>query len=87
MNPEPAILKDVHNVITSWKGKFHFVSSSDGHAVHLDKRTEHGGDDTGTRPKPLILSSIGVALVWKLFLSSIKCVCMCMNLMLMLKAN
>lgn len=59
MNAETIILKDIHNVTTSWKGKSHFESFINGHSIHLDKRTEHGGDDTGPRPKPLILSAIG----------------------------
>ncbi|MFI5218730.1 MAG: OsmC family protein [Bacteroidia bacterium] len=59
MNTATTISKDVHNVSTSWKGKFHFESLADGHSIHLDKGTEHGGDGTGPTPKPLILSAIG----------------------------
>ncbi|MBL0048026.1 MAG: OsmC family protein [Bacteroidetes bacterium] len=59
METQSAIKKDVHQVITKWEGKMHFTSEVNEHTIHLDKLQQHGGDNFGPRPKPLILSAIG----------------------------
>lgn len=55
---DPLAQKDIHNVTTKWKGKMHFESSANGHIIHIDKLPAHGGEDTGPRPKQLMLSAI-----------------------------
>lgn len=53
------VQRDVHTAVTTWKGKMHFESLVNDHIVHMDKMVKHGGDDTGPRPKPLLLTAIG----------------------------
>lgn len=59
METQLGIKKDIHQVITKWHEKMHFTSDVNEHTIHLDKLLQHGGDNFGTRPKPLILSAIG----------------------------
>ena len=47
-----------HSVKTSWKGQMSFDSLVSGHHITLDAPTEHGGSDSGPRPKELLLSSL-----------------------------
>ncbi|MBM4402833.1 MAG: OsmC family protein [Candidatus Cloacimonetes bacterium] len=46
------------SVKTKWLGNMSFESGIDGHFIKLDLSREAGGDDTGPRPKPLLLSAI-----------------------------
>lgn len=59
METQLGIKKDIHQVITKWHEKMHFTSDVNEHTIHLDKLPQHGGDNFGPRPKPLILSAIG----------------------------
>jgi putative redox protein len=54
----PIVIKDRHSIETEWKQNMHFASSVQGHTIHMDKLPQHGGEDTGPRPKPLLLSAI-----------------------------
>jgi len=57
-NMETIIQKDLHSVSTKWTGKMHFESLVNDHIIHMDKLQQHGGDNTGPRPKPLMLSAV-----------------------------
>lgn len=57
-NSETIIKKDIHQVSTKWKGNMHFESTVNNHIIHMDKLAQHGGTDTGPRPKPLLLSAV-----------------------------
>ena len=37
----------------------HLTSMVNNHMLHMDKLPQHGGDNFGPRPKPLILAAIG----------------------------
>ncbi len=56
---ETLVHKDLHQVNTIWKGKMQFESSANDHFIYTDKLEIHGGDNSGPRPKPLILAAIG----------------------------
>lgn len=44
---------------TEWQGKMKFVAkASSGHEIIMDASEEVGGEDSGTRPKELILNSL-----------------------------
>ncbi|NQV01931.1 MAG: OsmC family protein [Bacteroidia bacterium] len=45
-------------VETRWMGQMSFEAAIDGIPVKMDASSEHGGRDFGTRPKPLVLSSL-----------------------------
>jgi len=47
-----------HETVLSWKGKMAFESEIDGHKIKLDVPTESGGDESGFRPKKLMLISL-----------------------------
>ncbi len=47
-----------HSVETAWKGKMKFDSLINGHHVILDANAEVGGEDSGPRPKALMLSAL-----------------------------
>lgn len=47
-----------HLVNTSWKGNMQFETEVNGHRILLDAPAEIGGDDSGPRPKPLLLSAL-----------------------------
>ncbi len=51
--------KDFHRVTTKWRGNMHFESAVNDHVIHLDKMPQHGGENFGPRPKPLILAAVG----------------------------
>ena len=51
------VSKDLHEVETFWQGGMHFTANVQGHSIHMDKLPEHGGTDTGPRPKPYILAA------------------------------
>jgi putative redox protein len=57
-NTQTVIHKDIHSVSTKWTGKMHFESTVNNHIIHMDKLPQHGGDDTGPRPKPLMLTAV-----------------------------
>jgi putative redox protein len=57
LNNEKIAGKDVHEVLTRWNSGMHFTSRVNNHDIELDKLPQHGGNDTGPRPKPLILSA------------------------------
>lgn len=45
-------------VITKWTGDLGFDSLVTGHHVVMDGDSEFGGNDTGPRPKPLLLAAL-----------------------------
>jgi putative redox protein len=47
-----------HLVNTSWKGNMQFETEVNGHKFIMDAPSELGGDDSGPRPKPLLLSAL-----------------------------
>lgn len=47
-----------HSVETAWKGKMKFDSLINGHHVILDANAEVGGEDSGPRPKALMLTAL-----------------------------
>ncbi|OFX38372.1 MAG: osmotically inducible protein C [Bacteroidetes bacterium GWA2_32_17] len=47
-----------HSVKTSWKNKMTFVANVNGHNIQMDAMPEFGGEDSGPRPKELMLASI-----------------------------
>ncbi len=49
---------DSHFVETIWIDKMHFECNVNHHSISLDKSEEHGGDNTGPRPKPLMLAAL-----------------------------
>lgn len=59
METTNTIKKDIHSVNTQWDSRMHFTSLVNDHLIHMDKLPQHGGDNFGPRPKPLILAAIG----------------------------
>jgi putative redox protein len=47
-----------HMVDTVWKGQMKFEAELDGHKIGVDAGTESGGEDTGPRPKKLMLLAL-----------------------------
>jgi len=45
-------------VAIEWKGGMQFDADLNGHRVILDTSSEFGGNDLGTSPKPLLLTSL-----------------------------
>ncbi|MCK9558663.1 MAG: OsmC family protein [Candidatus Cloacimonetes bacterium] len=45
-------------VVTKWTGDLSFDSLVAGHHVMMDVDKEHGGNDTGPRPKSLLLTAL-----------------------------
>jgi putative redox protein len=45
-------------VITKWTGELSFDSLVTGHHLKMDGDKEYGGNDTGPRPKPLLLAAL-----------------------------
>ncbi len=46
-------------VNVKWNDKMSFTSEVDGHFLQIDAKPENGGEDSGPRPKPLILAALG----------------------------
>lgn len=47
-----------HTVHTSWQGNMQFNAQVSGHSVTMDASPEFGGEDSGSRPKELLLAAI-----------------------------
>lgn len=47
------------SVNVKWNGKMSFISEIDGHEIIIDAKEESGGENKGSRPKPLILTALG----------------------------
>ncbi|PIX34368.1 MAG: osmotically inducible protein C [Bacteroidetes bacterium CG_4_10_14_3_um_filter_31_20] len=47
-----------HSVKTSWKNKMTFVANVNGHNIQMDAMSEFGGEDSGPRPKELMLAAL-----------------------------
>jgi putative redox protein len=47
-----------HHTTTSWTGGMAFTSEVNGHHIALDLSPEDGGQNTGARPKPLLLTAL-----------------------------
>ncbi|WP_047548909.1 OsmC family protein [Psychroserpens sp. Hel_I_66] len=48
-----------HKVVTHWKGNLQFESDNpSGHLLTMDTSQEHGGHNSGLRPKAMMLSSL-----------------------------
>ena len=45
-------------ITTTWDGGMAFVATQDGHTVRLDASSEHGGRNSGPRPKGLVLTGL-----------------------------
>lgn len=46
------------DVKTTWGGKMAFESNVDGHQIKMDAEASVGGDDSGARPKKLLLAGL-----------------------------
>jgi putative redox protein len=46
-------------VNVKWKDKMSFISEVDDHFLQIDTKPENGGENSGPRPKPLILTALG----------------------------
>ncbi|MCE1169172.1 MAG: OsmC family protein [Sphingobacteriia bacterium] len=46
------------DVKTTWSGKMAFESNVDGHQIKMDADASVGGDDSGARPKKLLLAGL-----------------------------
>jgi putative redox protein len=46
-------------VSVTWEKNMKFVSNINGHVITVDAGTDNGGDNEGTRPKPLIMVALG----------------------------
>lgn len=47
------------NVKLEWKGAMSFDAAIDGHTLRIDADSKVGGNDTGPRPKKLLLVALG----------------------------
>ncbi|HUX38715.1 MAG TPA: OsmC family protein [Rectinemataceae bacterium] len=47
-----------HEITTAWAGGMAFESDIFGHKLRMDSSKEGGGEDSGCRPKPLLLASV-----------------------------
>lgn len=50
-------MKDLANI--TWDEKVSFIAETEGHKIVLDTFPEHGGENKGPRPKPLLLFALG----------------------------
>ena len=60
------------DVKTTWSGKMAFESNVDGHQIKMDAEASVGGDDSGARPKKLLLAGLAGCTGWMWFLFWIK---------------
>lgn len=49
----------VNEVILNWNNKMSFTADVDGHKLRIDSTEENGGEDSGPRPKSLMLLALG----------------------------
>jgi len=47
-----------HAIECNWQGNMAFELEVDGHKIAIDAAPEHGGEDRGPKPKPLLLASL-----------------------------
>lgn len=47
-----------HQTTTAWTGGMAFTTEINGHKINLDLSAEDGGENSGPRPKPLLLSAL-----------------------------
>jgi putative redox protein len=47
-----------HKVETSWKGNMKFDAMVNGHHLLMDAAPDNGGEDTGPRPKQLMIAAL-----------------------------
>ncbi len=45
-------------ITTKWLSDLAFEAEVDGHKIYMDSSMEHGGKNTGPRPKPLMMVSL-----------------------------
>ncbi len=45
-------------ITTKWLSDLAFESEVDGHKIYMDSSMEHGGKNTGPRPKPLMMIAL-----------------------------
>lgn len=45
-------------ITTKWLNDLAFEAELDGHKIYIDSSTEHGGKNTGPRPKPLMMVAL-----------------------------
>lgn len=45
-------------ITTNWLNGLAFESEVDGHKIYMDSSMEHGGKNTGPRPKPLMMVAL-----------------------------
>ncbi len=50
-------MKDLANI--TWNEKVSFIAETEGHKIVMDTFPEHGGENKGVRPKPLLLFALG----------------------------
>lgn len=50
-------MKDLANI--TWDEKVSFIAETEGHKIVMDTFPEHGGENKGVRPKPLLLFALG----------------------------
>jgi putative redox protein len=46
-------------ITTKWLNDLAFEAEVDGHKIYMDSSMEHGGKNTGPRPKPLMMVALG----------------------------
>ena len=47
-----------YSMTTTWKGDMAFEANLDGHTIRMDAAKDNGGQDSGARPKPLLLAAL-----------------------------
>ncbi len=45
-------------ITASWLSDLAFEAEVDGHKIYMDSSMEHGGKNTGPRPKPLMMVAL-----------------------------
>lgn len=45
-------------ITTTWLSELAFEAEVDGHKIYMDSSMEHGGKNTGPRPKPLMMVAL-----------------------------
>jgi len=45
-------------ITTKWLSDLAFEAEIDGHKIYMDSSPEHGGKNTGPRPKPLMMAAL-----------------------------